>query len=157
MDYNTPGFSVVQYFLEFAQTHVHWLNAIQISQTLLPPSPPALNLSQNQGLSIISSAFSLLYGPPLTSVHDSQKNHIFDRIYLCWQSDSLLFNIQSRLVIDFLQRSKCLFISWLQSPFIVILESEKIKSVTISTFSPSICHEGMESDSMVLDFLNVEF
>ena len=51
MDFSRPGFPVFQYFLEFAQTHVHWVsNAIQPFHPLLPPSPPALNLSQNQGL-----------------------------------------------------------------------------------------------------------
>ena len=54
---------------------------------------------------------------------------------------SLLFNMLSRLVITFLPRSKCLLISWLQSPSAVILEPKKIKSATVSTVSPSICHE----------------
>ena len=53
---------------------------------------------------------------------------------------SLLFNILSRLVITFLPRSKCLLISWLQSPSAVILEPLKIESVTVSIVSPSICH-----------------
>ena len=53
---------------------------------------------------------------------------------------SLLFNTLSRLVITFLPRSRCLLISWLQSPAAVILEPKKIKSVTVSTVSPSICH-----------------
>ena len=56
---------------------------------------------------------------------------------------SLLFNKLSRLVITFLPRSKRLLISWLQSPSAVILEPQKIKSVTISIVSPSICHEVM--------------
>ena len=59
---------------------------------------------------------------------------------------SLLFNMLSRLVITFLPRSKCLLISWLQSPSAVILEPPKIKSVTVSTVSPSICHEVMGLD-----------
>ena len=54
---------------------------------------------------------------------------------------SLLFNKLSRLVITFLPRSKCLLISWLQLPSAVILEPKKTKSVTVSTVSPSICHE----------------
>ena len=54
---------------------------------------------------------------------------------------SLLFNMLSRLVVAFLPRSKCLLISWLQSPSAVILESKKIKSVTASTLSDFICHE----------------
>ena len=65
---------------------------------------------------------------------------------------SLLFNMLSRLVIAFLPRSKCLSISWLQSPPAVILEPRKIKSVTISIVSTSICQEVMGADAMVLVF-----
>ena len=65
---------------------------------------------------------------------------------------SLLFNMLSRLVITFLPRSKHLFISWLQSPFAVMLEPKKIKSVTVSIVSPSICHEMMGSDAMISVF-----
>ena len=57
---------------------------------------------------------------------------------------SLLFNMLSRLVITFLPRSKCLFISWLQSQSVMILEPPKIKSVTVSTVSPSVYHEVMD-------------
>ena len=63
---------------------------------------------------------------------------------------SLLFNILSRLVITFFPRSKYLLISWLQSPSAVILEPPKIKSLTVSTVSPSICHEVMGLDAMIL-------
>ena len=56
---------------------------------------------------------------------------------------SLLFNMLSRWVITFLPKSNCLLISWLQSPSAVILEPKKIKSDTVSTVSPSICHEVM--------------
>ena len=65
---------------------------------------------------------------------------------------SLLFNMLSRLVIAFLPRSKRLLISWLQSPSAVILEPPKIKSDTISTVYPSICHEVMGPDVMILVF-----
>ena len=65
---------------------------------------------------------------------------------------SLLFNMLSRLVIAFLPKSKCLFISWLQSPSAMILEPEKIKSVTVSIVSPSIYHEVMGSDAMIFIF-----
>ena len=61
---------------------------------------------------------------------------------------SLLFNMLLRLVITFLPRSKRLLVSWLQSPSAVILETRKIKSDTVSTVSPSLCHD--------LSFLNVE-
>ena len=59
---------------------------------------------------------------------------------------SLLFNMLSRFVIAFLPRSKCLLISWLQTLSAVILEPEKIKSLTVAVVSPSICHEVMRLD-----------
>ena len=62
---------------------------------------------------------------------------------------SLVFNMLSRLVITFLPRSKRLLISWLQSPSAVILEPRKIKPATVSTVSPSICHEVMGPDAMI--------
>ena len=65
---------------------------------------------------------------------------------------SLLFNMLSRLVITFLPRSKHLLISWLQSPSAVILEPPKIKFLTVSFVSPSICHEVMGPDDMILVF-----
>ena len=65
---------------------------------------------------------------------------------------SLLFNMLSRLVITFLPRSKHLLISWLQSPTAVILEPKKIKSVTVSIVSSSICHEVMGPDAKILVF-----
>ena len=65
---------------------------------------------------------------------------------------SLLFNMLSSLIITFLPRSKCLLISWLQSPSAVILEPPKIKSLTISIASSSICHEVMGLDAMILVF-----
>ena len=65
---------------------------------------------------------------------------------------SLLFNILSRFVIVFLPRSKRLLISWLQLPSTVILEPPKIKSVTVSIVFPSICHEVMGPDAMILVF-----
>ena len=65
---------------------------------------------------------------------------------------SLLFNMPSRLFIVFLPRSKYLLISWLQSPSAVILEPQKIKSFTVPTVSPSIYHEMMRPDAMILVF-----
>ena len=62
---------------------------------------------------------------------------------------SLLFNKLSKLVITFLPRSKHLLISWLQSPSAVILEPRKMKSVTVSPVSPSICHEVMGPEAMI--------
>ena len=65
---------------------------------------------------------------------------------------TLLFNMLSRLVIAFLPRSKRLLISWLQSPSAMILEPPKIKSLTVSIIYPSICHEVMGLDAMILVF-----
>ena len=65
---------------------------------------------------------------------------------------SLLLNMLSRLVITFLPRSKRLLISWLQSPSAVILEPKKIKSVIVSIVSPSICHEVMGPEAVILAF-----
>ena len=70
---------------------------------------------------------------------------------------SLFFNMLSRLVITFLPRSERVLISWLQSPSAVILEPPKIKSATVSTVSPSICHEVMGLDAMMLVFWMLSF
>ena len=65
---------------------------------------------------------------------------------------SLLLNTLSRFVIAFLPRSKCLLISWLQSPSVMILEPKKIKTVSVSIVSEFICHEVMGPDAMLLVF-----
>ena len=123
-----------------------WLDLLAVQGTLksLFPTP--------QFKSINSSVLSFLYIPTLTSIHDYWKNHSLDQMDFCWQSNAMLFNMLSRLVITFLPRSKCLSISWLQSPSAVILEPPKIKSDTVSTVSPSICHEVMGPDAMILVF-----
>ena len=70
---------------------------------------------------------------------------------------SLLFNMLSRLVTAFPPRSKCLLISWLQSPSAMILDPKKIKSLTVSIVSPSIWHKVMELDAMILVFCMLNF
>ena len=65
---------------------------------------------------------------------------------------SLLFNMISMFVIAFLSRSKCLLILWLQSPSLVVLEPEKIKSANVSTFFPSVSYEVTRLDAMILVF-----
>ena len=197
MDWSTPGFPVLHYLLELAQTHVHWVgDAIQPSHLLSSPSPPAFNLSQHQGLSQwqflasggqnigVSASASVLpiniqnWFPlgliALIALQSKGLSRVFSntssKASILWHSAffivqlshlytptgktialtrwtfvgkvmSLLLNILSRLVITFLPRSKRLLISWLQSPSIVILEPKKIKSLTVSIVSPSICHE----------------
>ena len=73
------------------------------------------------------------------------------RTFVC-KVISLLLNMLSRFVIAILPRSKCLLVPWLQLPSAVILEPRKIKSVTVSIFSSSICHEVMGPDGMILAF-----
>ena len=103
---------------------------------------------------INSLVLSFLYGPTLTSIHG--KTIALTIWTFVGKVISLLFNTLSRFVIAFLPRSKCLLISWLQSPSAVILEPKKIKSVTVSTFPHYLprsdgpgCHD--------LSFWNVEF
>ena len=85
------------------------------------------------------------------------KNRTWTRQTFVGKVMSLLFNMLSRLVIAFLQRSKHLLISWLQSISAVILEPRKIKSATVSTVSPSFCHEVMGPDAMIVDFWILSF
>ena len=107
--------------------------------------------------SISSSVLSLLYGPILTSTYNYWKTIALTRRTFVGKVMSLLFNMLSRLVIAFLPRSKRLLISWLQSPSAVIVEPPKIKSVTISTFSQSICHEVIGPDAMILALWMLSF
>ena len=100
--------------------------------------------------SINSSTFSFLYSLTLTYIHGYWKNHSLTRRTSVDKVMSLLFNMLSRLVIILLPRSKRLLISWLQSPSAVILAPRKIKSAIVSTISPSICHEVMGPDVMIL-------
>ena len=95
---------------------------------------------------------SLFYGPTLIFVHDYWKNHSFDSVDHCQQRvTSLLLNTLSRLVIAFLPR-RVFLILWLQSLSTVILEPKNMKSDTVSTLYPSICHEVMGPDGMILVF-----
>ena len=85
-----------------------------------------------------------LHSPTLTSIHDHRKTIALTRRTFVGKVMSLLLNMLSRLLITFLPRSKRLFISWLQSPSVVIWEPRKIKSDTVSTVFPSISHEVAE-------------
>ena len=117
---------------------------------------------QSKGLSRVFSsttvqrhqflALSFLYSPTLASIHDYWKTIALTIETYVGKIMSLLFNMLSRLVIAFLPNGKRLLISWLQSQSAVILEPPKIKSVTVFIVSPSICHEVMGSDAMILVF-----
>ena len=95
---------------------------------------------------------SFLYSPVSHPYMTTGKTIALTRQTFVGKLMSLLLNMLSRLVIAFLLRSKHLLNSWLQSPFAVILESKEIKSLTVSMVSPSICHEVMGLNAMILVF-----
>ena len=106
-------------------------------------APPSMGFSRQEYWS----------GLPLPSLYmTTGKTIALTRQTFVGKVMSLLLNTLPRLIIAFLPRSKHLLISWLQSPSAVILEPKKIQSVTASTCSPSICHEVVEPDAMILVF-----
>ena len=113
---------------------------------------------QSKGLSRVFSITTVqkhqFFGAQLSlwSIHDYWKTIALIVWTFVGKVMSLLFNMLSRFVTVFLPRSKRLLISWLQSPSTVILEPTKIKSVTVSIVSPSICHEVMEPDALIFIF-----
>ena len=111
--------------------------------------------------SINSSMLSFLYGPALTLWYNSYMTTGNTIALTIWvfvsKVMSLFFNMLSRFVIAFIPRSKHLLILWLKSPSTVILESKKIKSVTVSIVSVCICHEVMGLDAMILVFWMLSF
>ena len=149
--------------LQIQHQSFQWIFRADLLQNGLVGSPCSPRDSQEssptpQFKSINSSALSFLYSPILTSIHDYWKNRIaLTRRTFVGKVMSLLFNLLCRLVIAFLPRSKCLLISWLQSPSSVILESKKIKSDTVSIVSLSICHEVMGPGAMILVFWMLSF
>jgi len=90
-------------------------------------------------------------------MHNTGKTIVLTRRTFVGKVMSLLFNMQSRLVIPFLPRSKSLLISWLQSPSAGILEPKNIKSLIVSILSPSICHEVRGQDAMIYAFWMLSF
>ena len=101
------------------------------------------------------SAFFMVWLSQLYMI--TWKDHSLDCTDLCQQSNVSAFSTLSRFVIAFLPRSNHFLISWLQSPSTVSLEPKKRKSVSTSTFSPSICREVMGLDAMILVFLMFRF
>ena len=124
---------------------IDWLDLLVVQGTQESSPTP-------QFKSINSSALRFLYSPTLTSIYDYWKAIALTRWTFVGKVISLLVHMLPRLVITFLPWSKCLLISWLQAPSIVILEAPKIKSVTVSIVSPCICHEVMGPDAMIFIF-----
>ena len=102
--------------------------------------------------SINSSILSLLYDRTLTSIQDYWKNHSFDYMDLCQQTDVSAFNMLSSYVIAFHPKRKHFLISQLQSLMAVILESKKMKCIAVSTSFPSICYYVMGPYAIILVF-----
>ena len=127
----------------------YWFISDRLVVSLCSPRDSQESPPTSQFKSINSSALSFLYGPTLTSIHDSWKTIALTRRTFVGKLMSLLFNMVSSFIIAFLPRSKCFLISWLKSPSSVIMESKKIKSLTVSIFSPFICHEVMGLDVMI--------
>ena len=139
-------------YLGLISFRIDWFDLLAVQGTLrsfLQHKHHSLKASVLQHLALFMVQLSYPY-------MTTRKTIALTRQTFVGQVMSLLFNMLSRLVIAFLPRSKHLLISWLQSPSSVILESKKIKSVTVSVVSPSICHEVMGQDAD-LHFLNVEF
>ena len=124
---------------------IDWFNLLTVQRTLR-------SLLQHHSSKTSSLALSLFYGPTFTSIYDYWKNQSLTRRTFVSQVMWLLFNMLSMFVIAFLPRSKRLLISWLLWLSTVILEHKKIKFLTVSTFSPSICHEVMGLEDMILVF-----
>ena len=123
-----------------------WLDLLAVQGTL-----KSLLQHHSSKASILrcSTFFTVqLSHPPLTT----GKTIALTRWTFVCKVMTLLFNMLSRLVITFLPRSKCLLISWLQSPSAVILEPPQTKSLTVSVVAPSICHEVIGPDAMILVF-----
>ena len=165
MNRSTPGLPVHYQLPEFTQAHVHRVgDAIQPSHPLSSSlRMDWLDLLAVQGtlkslLQHHSSKASILLHSAFFTVQLSHpymttgKTIALTRWTFVSKVMSLLFNMLSRLVITFLPSSKHLLISWLQSSSAVILEPPKIKSDTVSTGSPSICHEVKGPDAMILVF-----
>jgi len=117
---------------------IHWFDL------LCSPGGSQESFPTPQFKSINSLVLRLLYGPPLTSIHDYWKTIALITQPFVSKLMSLLFTTLSRFFIAFLPRSNHLLISLLQSPSAVILEPPKTKSVTGSILYPSVCHEAMD-------------
>ena len=125
---------------------MNWLNLLAVQRTL-----KSLLQHHSSKASVLqhSASFIIQLSHPFMT---TGKTIALTRWTFVGKVMSLLFNIRSRLVIAFLPRSQHLLISWLQSPSAVILEPKKRNSLAISIVSPSICHEVMGPDAMILVF-----
>ena len=128
-----------------------WLDLLEVQGT-----PKSLLQYRSSKVSILWH--SIFFMVQLSHPHmTTEKTIALNRWTFVGKVTSLLFNMLSWFVITFLPRNKCLLISTLQSPSAVVLEPKKIKSVTVSIVSPSICHEMIGPDAMILVFWMLSF
>ena len=125
---------------------MHWLDLLAVQETL---QSLLLHHSLKPPILWRSPFFIVQLSLPYMT---TRKTIVLTRQTFVGKVMSLLFNMLSRLVIAFLPRSKYISFSWLQSPSTVILEPKKIKYLTVSIVYPSICHEVMGPDAMILVF-----
>ena len=130
---------------------IYWLDRLAVQVTL---NNLLQHHSSNASILRLSAFFMAQLSQPYMT---TGKTIALSRWTFVGKVMSLLFNMLSRLVITFLPRKKCLFISWLQSPSAVILEPPKIKFATVSTVSPSICHAVMGLVAMIFVFWMLSF
>ena len=126
---------------------MNWFDLLAVQGTL--NSPTTQFKSINSSVFQHSAFFMVQFSHPNMT---TGKTIALSRQTFVGKVISLLFNMLSRFVIALLPRSKCLLILWLQSSSAVILEPQKIKSVTVSIVSLSICHEVMGSEAMIFIF-----
>ena len=115
-----------------------WLNLLAVQGTLKSSPTPQFKSINSLALSFLYTHLYMTTGKTIALIRPTFVGKV----------TSLLFNMLSRFVIAFLPRSKCLLISWLQSPSAVILEPKKIKPVAVSIVSPSFCHEVMGQETV---------
>ena len=132
--------------IQLISFRIDWLDLLAVQGTL-----KSLLQHHNSKALILqhSASFIVQLSHPYMT---TGKTIAFTRWTLVGKVMPLLFSMLSRLVIAFLPRSKCLFISWLKSPSAVILELPKMKSLTVSIVYPTICHEVRGPDAMILVF-----
>ena len=129
-------------YSELISFKIDWLDLLSVQRTL----KSLLQHHSSKASILWHSAFYIVQLPhPYMTTRTKIRQTFVGKIM------SLLYNILSRLVIIFLPRSKRLLISWLHSPPAVILKPPKIKSLTVSTISPYICHEVMGLDTMTAE------
>ena len=135
---------------ELLSFRINWFDFLAVQETL----KSLLQYNSSKGSILWHSAFFIVQLSYPYMATRKTSSLALTRWTFVGKVMPLLFNMLSRLGITFLPRSKHLLISWLRSPSAVILEPKKIKSVTVSNVSPSICHDGTGCHD--LHFLNVE-